>query len=182
MSGPRSRRESLEREIDAEIHAHLEMAIADRMATGLPHDEARRLALEEFGDVERVRRATVAATRSWLDPIHLFVEALMSKRTRLITIAATGALALVGVLALPLDALMVPRWNDHLSFAPHTPDIHGTVRICVSDFAVMSDGVLTFTVVDGGRDYGWFEPGKRYVIAADGFTLQENNERCGRTG
>ena len=180
MSPPVDRHESLESELDAEIQAHLEMSIEDRLAAGVRREEAVRLSLEEFGDVERVKRAAIAATRSWLDPIHLFVEALMSKRARLATIAAAGALALVGVVALPLDALMVPRWNDHLSFAPNTPDIRGTIRICVSDFDVMSDGVLTFTVVDGGRDYGWFEPGKRYVIAADGFTLQENNERCGR--
>jgi hypothetical protein len=38
---------------------------------------------------------------------------------------------------------------------------------------------LSFAVVDGRPDYGRFEKGKRYVIAGDGFTLQENNERCG---
>jgi hypothetical protein len=179
MSRRADRRKSLERELDAEIRAHLDMAIEDRLASGVPLEEAERLALEEFGDVERVTGAALAASRSWLDPLQLFVEALMSKRTRLVTIAAAGALALVGVLALPLDALMVPRWNDHLSFTPHTPDIRGTIRICVSDFEVLSDGVLSFTVEDGRRDYGWFEKGKRYVIAADGFTLQQNNERCG---
>lgn len=180
MSRPADRRKSLEHELDAEIHAHLEMAIETRLDSGIPREEAERLALEEFGDVERVKRAALAASRSWLEPLHLFAEALMSRRTRLVTIAAAGALGLVGVLALPLDALMVPRWNDHLSFTPHTPDIRGTIRICVSDFEVLSDGVLSFTVEDGRRDYGWFEKGKRYVIAADGFTLQENNERCGQ--
>jgi len=180
VSRPVDRRERLECELDAEIRAHLRMAIEDRQAGGAAYEEAERMALEEFGDVERVKRAALAASRSWLDPIHLFVEALMSTRTRLVTIAAAGALGLVGVLALPLDALMVPRWNDHLSFTPNTPDIRGTIRICVSDFDVLSDGVLSFTVEDGRRDYGWFEKGKRYVIAADGFTLQENNERCGQ--
>jgi len=102
----------------------------------------------------------------------------MSLKSRVVMIMVAGMLGLAGVLALPLEGLMVPRWHDHLSFTPRAPDISGTVRICVSDFRVLSDGVLSFTVEDGRRDYGWFETGKRYVIAADAFSMQMNNERC----
>ena len=102
----------------------------------------------------------------------------MNLKSRIITIAVAGTLGLIGTLAFPLEGLMVPTWYDHLSFTPRAPDISGTVRICVSDFTVLSDGVLSFTVEDGRRDYVWFEPDKRYVIAADEFSMQMNNERC----
>ena len=59
MSRPADRRKSLEHELDAEIHAHLEMAIETRLDSGIPREEAERLALEEFGDVERVKRCVI---------------------------------------------------------------------------------------------------------------------------
>lgn len=49
------RRRPLDAELDAELAAHLEMAIEDNMAHGLPAAEARRLALVSLGGVEQAR-------------------------------------------------------------------------------------------------------------------------------
>ncbi|HMG86926.1 MAG TPA: ABC transporter permease [Terracidiphilus sp.] len=49
------RRRPLDAELDAELAAHLEMAIEDNMAHGLPAAEARRLALVNLGGVEQAR-------------------------------------------------------------------------------------------------------------------------------
>src|SRR5580704_16740361 len=49
------RRRPVDAELDAELAAHLEMAIEDNMAHGLPAAEARRLALVSLGGVEQAR-------------------------------------------------------------------------------------------------------------------------------
>jgi hypothetical protein len=43
-------RSSLERDIDAELRAHLEMRTEDNITSGMPPDEARRDALLRFGN------------------------------------------------------------------------------------------------------------------------------------
>ncbi|WP_348263698.1 ABC transporter permease [Telmatobacter sp. DSM 110680] len=48
-------RRPLDADLDAELAAHLEMAIEDNMARGLPPAEARRLALVKIGGVEQAR-------------------------------------------------------------------------------------------------------------------------------
>jgi predicted permease len=49
------RRRPHDAELDAELAAHLEMAIEDNMAHGLPATEARRLALVRIGGMEQAR-------------------------------------------------------------------------------------------------------------------------------
>ena len=49
------RRRPVDEELDQELAAHLEMAIEDNMAHGLPAAEARRLALVSLGGVEQAR-------------------------------------------------------------------------------------------------------------------------------
>jgi predicted permease len=49
------RRRPVDAELDQELAAHLEMAIEDNMAHGLPAAEARRLALVSLGGVEQAR-------------------------------------------------------------------------------------------------------------------------------
>jgi predicted permease len=49
------RRRPVDAELDEELAAHLEMAIEDNMAHGLPAAEARRLALVSLGGVEQAR-------------------------------------------------------------------------------------------------------------------------------
>jgi putative ABC transport system permease protein len=50
-----SSRNRLEAEMDAEMRDHLEREIADRMAHGAEYAEARRMALRDFGGVERFK-------------------------------------------------------------------------------------------------------------------------------
>ena len=49
------RRETVQSEIDEELKLHLEMRTEDLKARGLPHDEARREALRQFGDLPGTR-------------------------------------------------------------------------------------------------------------------------------
>ncbi len=49
------RRSPLDADLDAELAAHLEMAIEDNIAHGLPAAEARRLALVSLGGIEQAR-------------------------------------------------------------------------------------------------------------------------------
>src|SRR6267378_361118 len=44
-----------ERRLDSELQFHVEQQAAEYIATGLPHDEARRRASIEFGGVERFK-------------------------------------------------------------------------------------------------------------------------------
>ena len=49
------RRRPLDADLDAELAAHLEMAVEDNMARGLPAEEARRLAMVSIGGLEQAR-------------------------------------------------------------------------------------------------------------------------------
>src|SRR5664279_2753181 len=59
-------RSKVDREIDAELHSHIEMRIEDNLAAGMSAADARREALLRFGNVlstkERVAGADVALT------------------------------------------------------------------------------------------------------------------------
>ncbi|HVC47822.1 MAG TPA: ABC transporter permease [Terracidiphilus sp.] len=48
-------REGMDRDLDAEIAAHLEMATEEKLQQGMDREEARRLALAEFGGVQQAR-------------------------------------------------------------------------------------------------------------------------------
>ncbi|HEV2133082.1 MAG TPA: permease prefix domain 1-containing protein [Terracidiphilus sp.] len=52
-------------ELDEEIRLHLEEAIAARIATGMNAAEARRLAMIEFGAVERTREECERQRPGW---------------------------------------------------------------------------------------------------------------------
>src|SRR5690242_7141756 len=49
------RKGRLERELDSEIQAHLELAERDALARGLSPDEAKRAARCSFGGIEKVK-------------------------------------------------------------------------------------------------------------------------------
>ena len=61
-------RERLERDLDKELRFHFESQVADKVRSGIPEDEARRLTRIEFGGIEQIkedcreRRGTV-----WLE-------------------------------------------------------------------------------------------------------------------
>ncbi len=62
------RKDPLDRELDSEIASHLDMAVEENIARGLPAGEARRQALARFGGVQQARE-THRETRGlpWLD-------------------------------------------------------------------------------------------------------------------
>lgn len=53
----RRRPARLERELDAELRDHVDRLTARHMASGLPHADARRRALLEFGGIEQIKEA-----------------------------------------------------------------------------------------------------------------------------
>src|SRR6516165_9363051 len=62
------RKGTLDRELDAEMTAHIEMAIEENMRRGLTLEEARTRALVEFGGVQQAReRHRESRGLPWLD-------------------------------------------------------------------------------------------------------------------
>ena len=51
------RKDLVEDELDSELRAYADMAIAERIAAGMPPTEARRTVLAEFGGIEQVKQA-----------------------------------------------------------------------------------------------------------------------------
>ena len=49
------RKSRAEKELDQELHFHLERQISDYITAGVTPDEARRRAQQEFGGLERVK-------------------------------------------------------------------------------------------------------------------------------
>jgi predicted permease len=50
-----ARRDAVERSMDAEFRHHLDCEVAERVARGMPPDEARRTALRDFGGIESMK-------------------------------------------------------------------------------------------------------------------------------
>src|SRR5579859_3174497 len=91
------RRESMDRELDAEMAAHLEMAIEENVRSGMTPEEARRQALIRFGGVQQAREEQRAARGlPFLDVLGQDV------RYTLRTLRRDRAFAVVAVLILAL--------------------------------------------------------------------------------
>jgi putative ABC transport system permease protein len=54
-------RSQVDREIDCELRAHIEMRVEDNLAAGMPPEEARRDALVRFGNATAIRERVTAA-------------------------------------------------------------------------------------------------------------------------
>jgi predicted permease len=67
------RKSQVENQLDSELRAYVDMIAAERVAAGMPVDEARRTALADFGGIEQVkqavrdRRAGAGVERLWQD-------------------------------------------------------------------------------------------------------------------
>src|SRR5437016_3469087 len=51
------RKKQLDRQLDEEIHSHLEMLVEEKRRQGMSAEEARNAALREFGGVTQVRES-----------------------------------------------------------------------------------------------------------------------------
>jgi hypothetical protein len=91
------RKDPLDQELDSEIASHLDMAVEENIARGLPAGEARRQALARFGGVQQARE-THRETRGlpWLDVLmqDLSFTFRTMRRDRAFTIVAVLILAL----------------------------------------------------------------------------------------
>ena len=64
------RRDRTERDLDAEVRAHLDLLIQEKLREGLPPHEARRAARIELGGLEQVKEEVrVARAGAWLDSL-----------------------------------------------------------------------------------------------------------------
>jgi hypothetical protein len=91
------RKEPLERELDAEMASHVEMAIEENARRGLPHEEARRQALIQFGGLHQSReRHRESRGLPWLDVL------TQDLRFTFRTLRRDRGFAIVGVLILAL--------------------------------------------------------------------------------
>lgn len=50
-------RKQLEAELDKELRFHFESQVADKVRSGVPENEARRLTRIEFGGIEQIKEA-----------------------------------------------------------------------------------------------------------------------------
>lgn len=102
-------RRGVERDMAEELRHHLELEIGDRVARGLPPDEARRTALAAFGGVEQTKEAGRDAHGfRELDDLarDLRYARRALGRTPVFTLAAVGTIALgIGATAVVVSAV-----------------------------------------------------------------------------
>ena len=91
------RKEPLDRELDAEMTWHLEMAIEENMRRGMNPEEARRKAMVRFGGVQQAReQQREARGLPWLDVL------MQDLRFTLRTLSRDRGFAIIAVLILAL--------------------------------------------------------------------------------
>ena len=108
------RRERLERELNAELRAYLELEVEENIRRGMAPKEARRMALARLGGVETVKEECRDVQRFrvaedlWRDLRHGFRRLLARPVLAVVAVAvlAVGIGANVGILAL-VDALLL---------------------------------------------------------------------------
>jgi predicted permease len=90
-------RDSVERDLDDEIRAMFELAVAERIASGMPPDEARRAAAREFGRVDAIKdRVRDVRAGALIESVIQDVRygARMLRRNPIFAIAAALSLAI----------------------------------------------------------------------------------------
>ncbi|MCL5742320.1 MAG: permease prefix domain 1-containing protein, partial [Acidobacteria bacterium] len=98
------RRERVEAEIDAELRAHLEMAVEDAVRAGVSEEEARRVARVRFGNLQVMRERTVGADAAlWVEGLWRDVKYALRQMKKspgfAVTVVLTLGLGIGGVTA-----------------------------------------------------------------------------------
>src|SRR5260370_31647417 len=95
--GSSFRKQPLDRELDAELKTHLELAVEENMSQGMPWQEARRKALIRFGGVQQAKeRQREERGMPWLDVL------LQDLRYTMRTLGGDRMFAVVSVLVIGL--------------------------------------------------------------------------------
>jgi predicted permease len=164
-------RRTLDREFDAEIATHLELAIAEMQARGMSREEASRAALKDFGGVSQVKEAE-REVRSFprLDTAGVVLRdavRLLWKQPRFSAVAiftlALGIGATAAVYSVVYGVLLKP-----LPF-PESDRLVALYHVTPASQRDLQGAATYFTYRDRGRvfeDIGLWQGGNAAVIRA----------------
>ncbi len=146
----------LERELQHEMEAHLELAEADARARGLSARDARRQALLEFGGVEKIREAhREQRSALWLEHLVLDVRYAVGSLRRKPVFTVT----VIGVLALGLGAnvAMFSIFDQALLRSLPYPEPERMVRVWKEPLPGVINASATLDFEDWKREATSFE-------------------------
>lgn len=128
------RRSRMDREIDAELRAHIEMRIEDNVTAGMTPEDARRDALMRFGNPTTTKERTTAADASLaLDSFWRDIRYALRQLRKAPVFAATTVLTLtlgIGATTAIFSTMnavllrLLPATNPKELFFLHLPDDH----------------------------------------------------------
>jgi predicted permease len=150
----RSRR--LERELDGEVRAHLELAERDALADGLSPDEARRMARRRFGSIDRMKEEhRDRRSVRWMDSLVKDVRygLLLLRRDPVFAFVAVSVMA-IGIGA---NTAMFSLMDAVLLKPLPYPAPERMVRVWEAPTPTSRNGISTLNFLDWKRSSTSFE-------------------------